>query len=227
MVSIKELLGSKEIFKGLRSPTRAIIYLLAPLFPKMLRFDLDLYDYPWYAYCLLESAKLARRLNIFRTSAIEFGVAGGRGLIQLEKISHIVTDITKVKIDIYGFDLKTGLPRPKDYKDMPYNWKKGFFRMNVENLKRKIKNAKLILGDVKKTVPEFFKKFNPAPIGFVSFDLDLYSSTANKKICLINGLGHRRIIDAAWCYQAYMLHIFNHPLYNAYVYAQDDIQMPI
>src|SRR5215207_985617 len=42
-------------------------------------------DRPHYGYGLLKAAELARRLGYARISAIEFGVAGGNGLLSLER----------------------------------------------------------------------------------------------------------------------------------------------
>ncbi len=48
--------------------------------------------------------------------------------------------------------------------------------MDKENLQKRLRNAKLILGQVKDTLGGFMSS-RPSPIGFISFDLDLYSST--------------------------------------------------
>jgi hypothetical protein len=83
-----------------------------------------------------------------------------------------------VKIDIYGFDTGKGLPEALDYRDLQYQWRPGFFEMNVPDLKARLKKARLILGDVSDTVSGFFAEHNPAPVGAVSLDMDFYSSTA-------------------------------------------------
>jgi hypothetical protein len=129
-----------------------------------------------YGFGLLEAGRLAARLGIPRISAIEFGVAGGNGLLALEDHARRVTRETGVEIDIYGFDSGGGLPQPVDYRDMPYAWEQGFYAMDVEKLKARLKSSKLVLGDVRETVPSFGEA-NPAPVGFISFDLDYYSST--------------------------------------------------
>ena len=50
--------------------------------------------------------------------------------------------------------------------------------MDEEKLKSRLTDrTTLIFGNVKETVKTFFKTYNPPPIGFISFDLDLYSST--------------------------------------------------
>jgi len=48
--------------------------------------------------------------------------------------------------------------------------------MDVEKLKNNLKNAQLCLGLVEETIPKFIKT-KPAPITFISFDLDYYTST--------------------------------------------------
>lgn len=267
-----------KILTGLFNPSSTISYLLRMLpisFAFRLRVQLNGVIKPFYAYCLWYAAQEAKKLGIKRISAIEFGVAGGKGLMAIEKIAEQVTKITEVAIDIYGFDLGHGLPAPKDYRDLAFMWKEGFFKMNKESLRKKLKKTtKLILGNVAKTVPEFMKN-NIAPIGFVSFDLDYYSSTANalkifeisedmllprvfcyfddligddeeiysqhtgealaikefnnrnkyKKLDIINGLVHKRVIkDAPWYEEIYVLHTFNHSKYNNYIYSSKNRQ---
>lgn len=135
--------------------------------------------YSFYGYGIYHSADLARRLNIPRISVIEFGVAGGRGLLAMEAHAEKVTRLLGVKIDIFGFDTGTGLVSPKDYRDMPYRFAAGNYSMDVEALRARLRSATLVLGDVKDTTKEFLDREQPAPIGFVSFDMDFYSSTLN------------------------------------------------
>ena len=130
-----------------------------------------------YAYICYNAAKLAKQLNYDRISVIEYGVAGGRGLLILEQYAEEIKKLLGIKIDIYGFDLGSGLPKPKDYRDLPYHWKEGFFAMDEQNLRPKLKHAKLIIGDIESTSKDFFLKHNPAPIGAIIHDLDFYSST--------------------------------------------------
>jgi hypothetical protein len=129
-----------------------------------------------YGFGLLQAGRLAARLGIPRISAIEFGVAGGNGLLALEDHAHRVTRETGVEIEIYGFDSGAGLPAPDDFRDMPYAWEQGFYQMDVEKLRNRLRSANLILGDVRETV-QGFGDTHPAPIGFIAFDLDYYSST--------------------------------------------------
>lgn len=132
---------------------------------------------PHYAYCIYNAAILAKKLGYKSFSIIEFGVAGGNGTYFLEKFCEKVRFELNIKIEIYGFDLKEGLLNPKGHKDLPYWFQSGFYSMNELKLKKLLKYAKLILGDVKDTIKKFFDDYNPAPIGVVLNDLDYYSST--------------------------------------------------
>ena len=82
---------------------------------------------PAYAYCLYHAVKLAKKLNYKSISAIEFGVAGGNGLYFLDLFADQLSKEFDIEIEIYGFDLGGGLPKPKDYKDLPYIFKEGLW----------------------------------------------------------------------------------------------------
>jgi hypothetical protein len=144
-----------------------------------LRFRLGALKRMYYAYIIYHAAQLAARLRIPRISVIEFGVAGGNGLVWMERHAEEIEKLFPVKIEIYGFDSGVGLPSPEDYRDLPYHWKQGFFKMDVKTLQSRLKRANLVLGDVRDTAATFLDKFSPAPIGAVSHDLDFYSSTVN------------------------------------------------
>lgn len=144
--------------------------------------------YSFYGYGIYHGADLARRLNIPRISIIEFGVAGGRGLLAMEAHAEKVTRLLGVKIDIFGFDTGTGLVLPKDYRDMPYRFAAGNYSMDIEELRARLKNATLVLGDVKDTTKKFLDTERLPPIGFVSFDMDFYSSTMDA-LQMFAGLG--------------------------------------
>lgn len=142
------------------------------------RFNLGILNVSYtYSYLVMEAAKAANNLGIKRISIIEFGVAGGNGLIGLEKISAQVEKQTGVSIDLYGFDTGIGLPSVSDFRDLPYVWQQGHFPMDIDLLKSRLTRAKLILGNISDTIPNFITEYNPAPIAAISFDLDLYTST--------------------------------------------------
>ena len=54
---------------------------------------------------------------------------------------------------------KQFLMKSKNYKDLPYWFKEGFYSMDETKLKNLLKNSQLILGDVKETVKKFFHVF--------------------------------------------------------------------
>jgi hypothetical protein len=149
--------------------------------------NLNLSERPHYLYCLYHSAILAKKLGIKKISVIEFGVAGGNGIVFLESYQKKIYEEIGVEIEIYGFDLGSGLSKPEDYRDLPYWFKEGFFKMNSEKLNKKLKSAKIIIGDVKITITDFFKQYNPSPIGAIFNDLDYYTSTKNSFEIFKNG----------------------------------------
>ncbi|OLE61172.1 MAG: hypothetical protein AUI36_11795 [Cyanobacteria bacterium 13_1_40CM_2_61_4] len=144
-------------------------------FSKLMR-DARIKKKPQYAWGVMQGAAIAKVLKIPKISVIEFGVAGGAGLLTLESVAEAVENITNVDIDVFGFDTGAGLPKPVDFRDQPNMWFEGQFPMDHERLVSALSRASLCLGPVKETIPSFIAG-NPAPIAFVSFDLDLYSST--------------------------------------------------
>jgi hypothetical protein len=85
-----------------------------------------------------------------------------------------------------------------DYRDLPFVWDKGFYKMDVEKLRSAMSNAKLVLGDVKKTIPSFMTDPAIAPLGFISFDLDYYSST--KDALRLFDAPQRKWLPRVYCY---------------------------
>jgi hypothetical protein len=49
--------------------------------------------------------------------------------------------------------------------------------MDYDTLRKKLKSAKLIIGDIRESMKNFFSDYNPAPIAAIMHDLDFYSST--------------------------------------------------
>jgi hypothetical protein len=131
---------------------------------------------PNYTWGVVQAVHLAKVLNLKRISVIEFGVAGGNGLLALERAAEIAEAMFEVTIDVYGFDSGRGLPKAQDYRDLPNFWKEASFPMEFDKLKARLRRAHLLLGLVSDTLDQFLRS-RPAPVGFVSFDLDYYSST--------------------------------------------------
>lgn len=147
-----------------------------PVGSTALRVRYGIFKRPHYAYGVYAAADLARRLDLDQISVLELGVAGGRGLLVLEAIAAEVSRALSIRISVYGFDSGNGMPPSSDYRDLPYVWGEGNYRMDEAALRASLKHAQLILGDVAETIPQFMAG-SPAPLGFVSFDLDYYSST--------------------------------------------------
>lgn len=129
-----------------------------------------------YIWGVLQGAALGKVLGYEKISVIEFGVAGGRGLLAMERAAELVEEMVGIGIDVYGFDAETGLPELQDYRDLPNLFLDGQFPMDRQELEKRLRRARLKLGLVEETVPAFLGS-RPAPIAFVSFDLDLYTST--------------------------------------------------
>lgn len=235
-------------------------------------------DFPQYAYALALAANLAVRLGVQRWTALELGVAGGNGLLELEGLAALIEQRVDTTIDIFGFDLGSGMPSPIDYRDMPYIWKKGFYQMDEAALRSRLTRASLLMGDVRTTGPAFIDVLQ-SPLGVLSFDLDYYSSTQHamesllqapaesylpravcyfddtvgpheelhsewtgellaikqfndehddRKLARINGLRYKRLpVIGEWLEGLYVLHLFDHPLYNNYIYSEADRQFPL
>lgn len=145
--------------------------------------ELDLGRKP-YALTLSVGVLAAIFCNVGRIVAIEFGVGTGRGLLDLCKAADYFRRELGFEIDVYGLDNATGLPPPADYRDHPELWQKGqFHQRDTAGLRARLPDyAKLIIGDVADTTGMFADILNPqCLLGFVSVDVDYYSST---KPCL-------------------------------------------
>jgi hypothetical protein len=130
-----------------------------------------------YLWGALHGACLAKRLGFGSASLIEFGVAGGNGLIALDLIAERIERHLGMRISVYGFDTGKGLPAPTDVRDCPNLYAQGTYPMDVDKLRSRLHRAELVLGMVEETVPLFVSTYKPAPVAFVSVDLDLYTST--------------------------------------------------
>lgn len=155
--------------------------------------------YPWYHLGLTEACFEASRLGVKSIYALEFGVAGGKGLHHLVKAASALEKRFPVKVHVLGFDSGTGMPRPIDHRDAPHLWNFGDFPMDREVLKTKLKGrAQVLLGMVADSIKLFDSRSvdlsrgsegnveilfpemgidTKIPVGFVAFDLDYWSST--------------------------------------------------
>lgn len=131
-----------------------------------------------YAFCIYYAAWEGSALGYERISVIEFGVAGGNGLVQCERFAQAIEKELGIGVEVYGFDNASGLPPLADYRDGGYRWAEGEYPMGeVERLKQRLSRASLVIGDIAEAAESFFRRYNPAPIGAMLIDVDLYHST--------------------------------------------------
>ncbi|MGF1607955.1 MAG: hypothetical protein ACFCUQ_01070 [Kiloniellales bacterium] len=199
------LLGRLEIVQHIRlkaifQPGRLISHAWRRIGvgPFRLRLAFDAVERPHYAYGMYNGALLASRLGYKKLSVIEFGVAGGNGLLAMERLAREVEMEWPVEIEIYGFDMGQGLPPPADYRDLPFEYQHGEFRMDEDKLRARLSRSQLVLGNVRDTVRRFLADFGPAPIGFVAIDLDFYSST--RDALTLFDADHRYLLPRVMCY---------------------------
>jgi hypothetical protein len=157
----------------------AVAGLVALFGGTRLKIQFDLLVRPQHAYGVLAAADLANERGLKRATVIELGVGSGTGLLNLCQLATEVGRITGVTIDVVGFDTGAGLPAPKDYRDHPELYKEGWFPMEREKLERSLPpNGRIVFGDLRETVGPFVESLRPdAPVGFVSLDVDHYTSS--------------------------------------------------
>jgi hypothetical protein len=146
---------------------------------------------------VLQGMNLARTLGIRRVSVIELGVAGGNGLVALEKIVERLEPYFGVQADIYGFDTGEGLPKPKDYRDLPNIYTPGRYVMDPHMLQKRLKKSQLKLGLVEDTIDDFIRS-RPAPIAFFPIDLDFYHASM-AALRLLEATSDV-LLPRIWCY---------------------------
>ena len=151
-----------------------------------------------YTWSVLHAASIAARTGRERVSVLEFGVAGGNGLIALERAALAAERELGVSIEVYGFDTGEGLPEPRGNLDAPFLMDRGDFPMDRERLEARLSRAKLVLGDVRDTIPSFLDQGAAAEVGFISFDLDYHSSTEDALAILLAGAD--RLLPRVLCY---------------------------
>jgi hypothetical protein len=145
------------------------------------KIDWDLIWKQPYAYGVLQAARLAQRRDVDTVTLIELGVASGAGLMNMAEIARHVGDELGVTFRLYGFDTGSGMPAARDYRDHPEYYQKGDFQMDAEALRSRLPaSTELILGDLAETIPPFLQALpRGEPIGFVSVDVDYYSSAVS------------------------------------------------
>jgi hypothetical protein len=152
---------------------------------------------PHYLWGSLLAAHTAAALGHERFSAIEFGVAGGNGLLALERAAAAAAELLGVDAEVFGFDIGTGMPPPIDHRDVPWTIPEGVFELDEPALRARLTSAELLLGPVAETVPEWLRS-ERAPLAFAAFDLDYYSATADA--LAVFDAPARRLLPRVVCY---------------------------
>tara|TARA_B100001057_G_scaffold499059_1_gene608224 strand:- start:15886 stop:16713 length:828 start_codon:yes stop_codon:yes gene_type:complete len=132
---------------------------------------------PHYETIMLESAIEAKKLNYDEITFIELGVAGGNGIVALEKYKTKIQKIYNIKIKIFGFDYGEGLPNSENTFDLKYAIGEGDYKIDKNKLSEKV-GTKIFFGDAKDSLDEFVR-CNPKNIMGIFFDMDFYTSTKN------------------------------------------------
>lgn len=149
-----------------------------PLPPEW-RIQFDAVERPHLAYGMFVAAMQAKAIGLSGITCIEFGVASGGGLRAMEKYVDLIRSIPEFSqfgFDVVGFDRAVGLPETLDVRDLAYWFEPGIFEVDASEVRRSLRFARYIVGDVKDTLKEL-GDVSRNPIGFVSFDLDHYTST--------------------------------------------------
>lgn len=120
---------------------------------------------------------------------IEFGVASGNGLRQLAFVASLIERYLGLAVIVIGFDGGDGLPTLRGAEDHPELWDANQFPMGSrDSLLRDFSSAsrRLVLGRIEETIGELNAlDYSRYRLGFVSVDVDLYSST----VPILNFLG--------------------------------------
>lgn len=181
----QKMLNRTKLGKFIREPPiRLLFKALYGVLPVSIEtralWDISSRPYPHYLNGVLLAAQQAVRQNVDEISVVEFGVAGGNGLVALQEEAAAVERETRVRIKVFGFDNgPMGLPAfIGDHRDHPDAWNPGDYPMDEVKLRARLASrTTLILGNVRDTVPAFVNEGRAPPIGFMSVDVDLYSST--------------------------------------------------
>ena len=135
-----------------------------------------------YALGILMAAHQAKELNYKKISIIELGCWNLEGLIDIENYIHDIKKFIDIDFKVYGFELGTGhIKEETDPRNRLYDLSGGNYTFKKKDNLKKLTISKLILGDVKDTVPKFLEEghLDDAPLGFIIFDLGFYSSAKN------------------------------------------------
>ncbi|MYW03926.1 hypothetical protein [Streptomyces sp. SID3343] len=166
-------------------------------------YRFGLVERPHYAYGVRRATESAGRLGHRGVTVVEFGVAGGNGLLALAEHARYYAAATGVAVRVVGFDGGVGMPAAEDPRDLPYLFGPGFYAMDQDRLRTRLGTAELVVGDLAETLPAFLagsaERLRDHPVGFVALDLDYYSSTTTA-LGLFRGSAHEHLLPRVTCY---------------------------
>ncbi|GAA1401803.1 hypothetical protein GCM10009639_44620 [Kitasatospora putterlickiae] len=166
-------------------------------------YRFGLVERPHYAYGVRRATESAARLGHRGVTVVEFGVAGGNGLLALAEHARYYAAATGVAVRVVGFDSGAGLPAATDPRDLPYLFAPGYYTMDHDRLRARLGAAELVIGDLDRTLPDYLDSHAEVlschPVGFVSLDLDYCSSTATA-LGLFRGPAHGHLLPRVTCY---------------------------
>ena len=146
------------------------------------KIDYDLVPRQPYAFGLKTAFEQCVSEKSSKVLILEFGVASGAGLYNLAEIASKLSKLYNIDYEVIGFDTGKGMPSPIDYRDHPEKYREGDcppLNLDIEKLPSK---TKVYYGEVSETLKNFDRDLaDGSKIGFVSIDVDFYSST---KDCL-------------------------------------------
>jgi hypothetical protein len=137
----------------------------------------DALPYSQYATGLQVACRYAADFAEKEITAIEFGVAGGNGLVALAGHAQQIKRKTGVEVNVVGFDSGVGLPAVVDWRDAPWVYSPGDYPGDLAALEKCLAGrATLVLGDIRDTFSRWLC-VEHKPVGFIAIDVDYYSST--------------------------------------------------
>ena len=141
-----------------------------------------------YAFPILYAADAAKQCGYKAVTIIEFGVAGGAGLLNMCRIADARAQPQASSLVFSVSIPEKACRRPSTIAIFQKSFQAGDFPMDVERLKRALPDfAELVIGDIVDTVPEFLDSLSgETPIAFVAVDVDYYSS-AKKALRVLTG----------------------------------------
>lgn len=138
----------------------------------------DALPYSQYATGLTAACRYADAFGEKEITAVEFGVAGGNGLVALSDHAQQIQRHMGIKVNVVGFDTGEGLPPVEDWRDAPWLYSQGDYPSDTSATKRRLEGrATLVIGEIRNTFSGWLHNDARAPVGFISIDVDYYSST--------------------------------------------------